>query len=178
MDTNVVNEEELSRLKAACADRDVEIAYTTVTNREQEGSSVPSDRANVMETFVWDESAWDRAVWGGPPIPETAVVGEWRLGEAVLGDEEAQSQLEAILAIINGDREFPPPGDRDVMTREQRRRFRDAMILEAHTREGRDIFVTNDIRDFIRGGRQERLERLYSTRIMTVEQFCDLCPSL
>jgi hypothetical protein len=177
LDTNVVNEKELSRIEAACAGRDVEIAYTTVTDREQEGSSFPVPPAAVLETAVWDESRWDRSVWGAATIPETAVIGESRIGKAVIGGDEVPSRLEAILAVINGDRLFPPPGERDSLKKDQRGRFRDAMILEAHAREGCDIFVTNDRKDFIRHGRREQLEKLCSTRIMTVEQFCDLLSS-
>ncbi len=46
------------------------------------------------------------------------------------------------------------------------------MILEAHTRERRDVLITNDRKDFIRHGRREKLQALCSTRIMTVEEFC------
>jgi hypothetical protein len=40
------------------------------------------------------------------------------------------------------------------------------MIFQAHCREGRDIFVTNDEKDFIRGGKRDELQALGSTRIL------------
>lgn len=173
LDTSAVNPEELSRIEAACRGRDVEIVHTTVTDREQEGTGVPVSPAALMETAVWDESRWDRSLWGGETIPETLVLGESRLGEAALGSDDAPVLLEAILGIINGNRLFPPPGERNSLTRKQRGRLRDAMILEAHTRERRDVFVTNDTKDYIRHGRRERLEALCSTRIYTVEEFTE-----
>ncbi len=57
----------------------------------------------------------------------------------------------------------------------QRRQFRDALILEAHIREGRNIFVTNDERGFIRDGRREKLEALFPVRILTRAEFSDAC---
>lgn len=48
------------------------------------------------------------------------------------------------------------------------------MILEAHARDGRDVLVTDDLKGFIgpEGEKRQRLERLCSTRIMTVDEFC------
>ena len=43
----------------------------------------------------------------------------------------------------------------------------DARILEAHVRDGRDVFVTDDEKDFIHDGRRERLEAELRTRILT-----------
>lgn len=174
LDTNVVNQEG-SLIEAACAGRDVEIAHTTVTDREQEGTIFAAAPAVVLEPGVWHESRWDRFVWGDrriPRIPETLVLNESRLGEAVLGGDGAPPFFEAILDIISNGR-FPPPGMRDGLTKKERRRFRDAMILEAHTRERRDVFVTNDRKDFIRDNRREQLKALCSTRILTVAEFCD-----
>ena len=45
------------------------------------------------------------------------------------------------------------------------------MIFCAHVREKRDIFVTNDQRGFIRKQRRESLERAYSTKVMTKDEF-------
>jgi len=61
--------------------------------------------------------------------------------------------------------------------------LRDAMILEAHVRDGRDIFVTRDTRAYVgRGGDKNvlrsKLEGLFSTRIMTVDEFCAECERL
>jgi hypothetical protein len=171
LDTSAVNQEELALI--SCAGRDVEIEHTTVTDREQEGTSFAASPAAVMETLVWGESPWGQSVWGDRRTPETLVLDESRLGGAVLGSDDAPALLEAILDIINGNRRFPPPGERGTLTKKQRGRFRDAMILEAHTRERRDVFITNDRKDFIRDGRREKLEALCSTRILTVEEFCE-----
>ncbi len=47
----------------------------------------------------------------------------------------------------------------------------DALILEAHIAYGNDYFVTNDIKDFIRSGRREKLERTFpGLKILTVEE--------
>jgi uncharacterized protein (DUF1330 family) len=45
------------------------------------------------------------------------------------------------------------------------------MILEAHVREGRDIFVSNDHRAFIRDGRREQPEARFKTKIMVLVEF-------
>jgi hypothetical protein len=88
------------------------------------------------------------------------------------GPHTQELLYDGILAIIS-DGSYPPSGKRDNLTRGQHHQLRDAMILEAHVREGRDIFVTTDTTGFIKHGRREKLEALCSTQIMTVEEFCD-----
>jgi hypothetical protein len=125
----------------------------------------------VQETGVWNESLWGEAVWGpSPPVYETLTLDESRLGMAVLGGDESPSRFEAILAII-GDGSFPRRGEREELTDGQRRQLRDAMILEAHTRNGRDVLVSNDVKAF---GREKRskLEAVCHTKIRTVDEFC------
>jgi hypothetical protein len=61
----------------------------------------------------------------------------------VLAGDDSPPRLEAILAIVSAG-SFPKPGQRVSLTHGERRQLRDAMILEAHAREGRDVFVTND----------------------------------
>ncbi len=51
------------------------------------------------------------------------------------------------------------------------------MILSTHIREHRQIFVTKDEKGFIRGGRRERIQREFETKIMTVDEFLRLCES-
>jgi hypothetical protein len=169
LDTNAVNLAELSRIEAACAGRKIDVAHTSVTDREQEGTTFSGVRGAVIETGVWDESRWGQFFWGGR-IHETLVIGESRLGSAALGSDESRTRFEAILDVI-GHGSFPRAGQRDGLTAAQRRQLRDAMILEAHARERRDVFVTNDVKSFIRHGRWERLEALCATRIMTVDEF-------
>lgn len=168
LDTNTIKHR--GRIESACAGFDVELAYTTVTDRETEGTSYATTGASVMETGVWNESRWDQFVWGGP-VRESAVIGKWRLGKAVLGSDESPATLERILEIIS-DRGFPPPGAREALTVGQRHQLRDAMVLEAHAREDRDVLISEDTKGFVKHGRRERLEALCRTRIMTVDEFC------
>ena len=189
LDTNTIDHR--ARIEAACAGLNVELAYTTVTDRETEGTSRATSGSGVTETGVWDESRWGQFVWGGSvnetgvydesrydsgavyaeePVRETAVLGEWRLGEAVLGGDESQPMLEIILRVIGGG-SFP--SQRENLTRGERRQLRDAMILEAHHRDQRDVLVTEDAKAFINDGRRELLEALCVTRIMRVDEFCD-----
>ena len=79
-------------------------------------------------------------------------------------------RLERIIAIIsNGS--FPK--DRNHLTGPQRNQFRDALILYAHVRERRDIFVSDDQRAFIRSDRRKLLETEFGTRIMTRGEFIE-----
>ncbi len=145
-----------------------------MTDREQEGTSFATATIGVdeiLETMVWDESLWDRSVWDRPPVTEAMVIGESRIGSSGIGDE-GRTRLEAILGVI-GSGAFPPRGKRDALNDGERRQLRDAMILDAHAREGRDVFVTKDEKAYVKHGRRETLEALCSTRIMTVDQFLD-----
>lgn len=101
----------------------------------------------IQETAAFDESKWDESVWaddGGP--------------------------LERLLAIIsNGS--FPKAGQRDSLSRRELAQLRDAMILSAHLREGRELFVTKDGTAFIDHGRREALQSEFATQIMTPKEF-------
>ena len=131
VDTNV--RDHMDRIREACEGLDVEIKQTTVTSRER-GLPLP-DPTVIAETGVYDESVYDSgAVYAAEPVPETFVLDESRLDEGVLGGDD--SPMEAILSIVS-NRSFPPPGGRDTLTTGERRQLRDAMILEAHVREGR-----------------------------------------
>ena len=74
----------------------------------------------MTETLVWDESHWDRSVWGGETIPETLVLGEGRLGSAVLGGDHTQPFLESVLDVMSGG-QFPLPGQRGAALTEKQR---------------------------------------------------------
>jgi hypothetical protein len=176
VDTNVLDEEKLIRIQGATADLDVQLAFTTVAERERPGSRselvVVEDP--VRETMVWDEGRWGESVWG-EPIHESAILGESVVGLAVISGDESASRLEEILRAIGGG-SFPKPGMRDDLTPGERRQLRDAIALEAHARESRDVFVSDDVKAFGRGGddpRRHRLEALCQTRIVTVDEFCD-----
>ena len=53
------------------------LAFTTVTDRETEGTSRATSSSGVTETGVWDESGWGRFVWGGR-VNEMGVYDESR----------------------------------------------------------------------------------------------------
>jgi len=126
-----------------------DVVIASVTERELGHGDTRlqvSGLGKVLEVAVWDESEWGNSVFGG-----------------------ADNYLEAIIQIIsNGS--FPKSGNRGQLTDGQRRQLRDAMILEAHAREGRQIFVTNDRRGFIDDGRRAKLQSLLKTRILTREE--------
>ncbi len=78
--------------------------------------------------------------------------------------------MEKILDVIS-NKSFPVPAKRDNLSKGQRRQLRDAMILLAHIRNKRDIFVSNDDKAFIRDGRRERLEKMFKIQIMNENDF-------
>jgi hypothetical protein len=170
IDSNILRGD-LSRMQQACEGLAVEIRPTTVTLREH-GIRAPVGESAVSESGVYDESRYDSgAVYAeSPPVHESIVVGEWRAGMAVPGSAEAATRFEAILGII-GSGSFPKLGDRNNLSAGRRRQLRDAMILEAHARDGRDVLVSDDLKAFGREKRS-RLEALCSTSIMTVDEFC------
>lgn len=151
LDTNVVDVAEVVDSARRCGH---EIAVVSVTGREVEGSSFTihlRDLDTVHETAVWGESKWGNAVWAS---------------------EDSSAVLDEILQIIsNGS--FP--NDRGNLSTGQRRQLRDAMILQSHIREGRDIFVTNDGRAFRRPGPGQRLCERFGVQIMTSEEFVEFC---
>ena len=152
LDTNTVDDR---RVVEAARLAGFDLAHTTVTDRELESSGVQVTFENnrVVEPFVMGESA---------------------IGVAALGSRFVADVLERLLQIIS-NRSFPARGGRSNLSAGERRQLRDAMILSAHIRDGRDIFVTNDRKGFIEGGRRERLETEFATRIMTGDEFLSLC---
>jgi hypothetical protein len=140
---------------------EVDVATTTVTAREVEGT------------------AWAGRVKQLKQVPETLVFGESRWGEALLGDEADAARYEQLLSMLSNSG-FPKPGQREALTGGQKRLQRDAMILAAHVREGRDIFVSNDTKAIGRSGEalRERLLRDFGIRAMTLDEFTTYCASL
>lgn len=170
LDSNVLKTD-FAKIRAAAGSQEVELAYTTVTLRE-DARDEGQDEFVVAETGVYDESTYDSgAVYAETPhVYETLVLGESRIGLAVIGGDA--SPFEAILKIIsNGS--FPKSGERENLTRRRRAQLRDAMILEAHTRERRDILVSNDATAYIGkgGARRQLLETVCQTKILTVSEF-------
>lgn len=126
------------------------VAYVTVSVREAAGTDFEVELKSlnqVVESGVWGESKWGLALWSG-------------------SDEGVR--LEEILKII-ADGSFPP--DRSNLSEGQKHQLRDAMILSAHAREHRDVFVTADQKAFVKGGKKEKLESLVVTRILSSSQF-------
>lgn len=154
LDTNVLPADDLMAIAAA---RGIEVAVVTVTEREVRGTGFQvalKPMAIIPETGVWDESEWDDFVWAAD-------------------EAEARPGMEDILRVLsNGS--FPSRDARETLTDGQRRQLRDAMILEAHVREGRDVFVSEDTRAFIDHGRRETLERITRTRIVSMAELLAL----
>lgn len=101
-------------------------------------------------------------------VLELGIIGESEVGNCVVGGGD--DYMESIIQIIsNGS--FPKSGSRGQLSNGQRRQLRDAMILDAHAREGRSVFVTNDMRGFIDGGRREMLQALLKTKILSGKEF-------
>ncbi|MDO8689195.1 MAG: hypothetical protein Q7R39_04180 [Dehalococcoidia bacterium] len=156
LDTNVLGNAEMTKIEEAARGLLVDFASTTVTDRELRGSDIQ------------------------PPaklVPEIMVLGESQLGTAVLGSDEDQGLLESLLHIIS-DGKFPKPGARGCLSKGHRHQLRDAMIVLAHSREERDILVTEDKKGFIKDSHRSEIETLCSTRIMTLDEFCEFCHSL
>ncbi len=121
-----------------------------------------------------DTNAGTKLTWG-PVVKETALFGESAFGECVLGEG---ADLEGILRILTSG-SFPKPGDRDDLSDGERRQLRDALIFEAHIRDGRDVFVTLDGAFFGKeDGNKLILEKSHSTRIMRPGEFIQMCEDL
>lgn len=173
LDTNVLPPDDI--LKAA-EGLGFEFALVSVSNREVAGTDIEVELKKIntiTETAVWGESKWGQALWG-PVVSETFILGESRLGGGLLGDDKEADVFEIALKIIsNGG--FPKRTERENLTAPQRCQLRDAMILAAHVREKRDIFVTNDKKGFIDNGRRETIKKDFGTKILTQSEFIEYC---
>ena len=150
LDTNVLPVDDL---RAALEPRGFSFAVVSVSARETRGAWIAASvtpLTSIPENAVWDET-------------------EYGVGLYDAGGKDVQC-LAASLTIIS-DGSFPAPDRRGSLSPGQRRQLRDAMILCAHVRERRNIFVTNDERGFVKRGRRERLQAAFDTRIMTREEF-------
>src|SRR5262245_43921234 len=118
----------------------------TVTGRELEGTDISIPTIQIPETGVWGESRWGDFVYAG--------------------EDDALNEILTILSIGA----FAAADDRRNLSDGQRRQLRDAMIFAAHVREKHDIFVTRDARAFIKHGKRDKLQHMFNTRIMSVEE--------
>ena len=147
IDTNIIPADDIINI---CKNRGYEYACISVTNREIEGSSLEKDMKVI------------------PSVPEYALFGEARFGRARFHGKESSKILQDILSIIsNGS--FPQ--DRRNLSQGQRRMLRDAIILQTHVTDKRDIFITNDKRAFIKNGLRQKLENNFNIAILTREEF-------
>lgn len=159
LDTNAFDAPKLARIKAVIGDLPIELVRVTVTDRELEDATrtQPSEGL-IRETAVWGESRFGFAVWGGA---------------------ETTSLLESILSTISGGG-FPKRGKRENLSKGHLHMLRDAMILAAHARDGRNALVSIDTKAYGHPGSElrQRLEDLCGTKIMTIDEFCAACERL
>jgi len=163
----------------------VEVAIVSVTGRELKDYKKLSEELkkieSIEETLVFGESNWGQGKWA-PIIYETAIIGESKVGDSLVGAEDEKSVFEKLLKIISSG-SFPKLGERDNLNKGERHQLRDAMILEAHIRDNRDIFVTKDVKGFIgRGERKEKIrkeiEKRFEIRIMSMQEFINYLSKL
>lgn len=131
------------------------LAIISTTDREAAGRGELPDGDEVLR--VPEPGVWGEGKWHG--------FGYWASPE----DGEC---LEAVLTII-GNGSFPPQGSRGNLTLGQRHQLRDAMIFTSHVHFGHEVFVTEDRKGFINGGRREALQARFSTKIMTTNEFIE-----
>ena len=158
LDTNVLGQTVVHRIEKAVEGLPIELGHVSVTAREQRDAYKPPLGQRIPETGVWGESMWDQSIYGG---------------------EREEDLFEKLLKIIsNGS--FPRVGNRDGLSHGQQNQLRDVMILVAHVRSGRDIFVTNETRAFGEkdSSLRQSLESLCTTRIMNVKDFSHHCDAL
>jgi len=181
-DTVAMGPVQLPRLQQAANRLPIKFAFTTVTGRELAGTrfTVPTE-SPVRETMVWGESRWGEATWGGA-ILEPGMTGESYTERSVTSAQTDAELFEALLKVMSGGTptsggSFPKPQSRSDLNEGLRHMMRDAMILVAHTREERDILVSNDVKAFGKPASKLRksIEALCRPRIMTVDEFCSFC---
>jgi len=147
VDTNVSDSKRIFKI-AACLGLDIK--STSVTDRELEGTNYNNlAKSKLLETFVFGESL---------------------LGDCVLGGSKEDDSFEEILNIIS-NKSFPKCGNRENLSSGELRQLRDAMIINTHAREQRDIFVSNDKKAYVKDERRNILEKRLGTKILTEEEF-------
>ncbi|HVP28054.1 MAG TPA: hypothetical protein VMW35_02705 [Myxococcota bacterium] len=149
LDTNLYNHRSLVERAVA---RSLSVAFTSVSDRELANAyqPVPAPR-DVLETGVFGESEWGRAVWASDSDGEV---------------------LEQVLRVVSSG-SVPRNCEPGELPAGLRNHLRDAIALCAHFRERRDIFVSDDTKAFVSHGRREILEALLGTRIMSTAEFSE-----
>jgi len=130
-------------------ENNIDIAIVSATERELNRTSWEKDLKKlnkILEVGVFDESHWDRSVY----------------------KDEKLDKTEEILKIVS-DNTFPK--DRSELSDGHKRQLRDALILNAHFQNKRDVFVTNDVKGFIKDGKKDKLEIMLDTKILNKVDF-------
>ena len=173
VDTNIVNVDGKQKIRLAIAGLDIDIAETTISNREQ---GKIASKESLKEVAVWGESQWGNAKFSGP-LPEPLTIGESQIGLSRISD--SGDLFEKLLTVMwSGS--FPKPGEREDLDDKQKNKLRDSLMLTTHVNVARNIFVSNDLRAFGQdeSDKRKQLESLCSTRIMSLKQFVDYCEFL
>ncbi|MBN8554458.1 MAG: hypothetical protein J0L93_03345 [Deltaproteobacteria bacterium] len=176
-DTNVLikNQDDLATFVKKLEVRKLNYSVSTVTLREIKPGSISeqflSGMIAISETTIWGETPWGVGRWGGAS-KELLVLGESPLGKSRLGSEKSVDTLEFILQTISSN-SFPSKQNRASLTRGQKNQLRDALILESHCNDGREIFVTGDRKAFIGSDREKRkiLEKTLNIKILDLKEF-------
>lgn len=158
IDTNILGKKLAHQLEMAIFSKPIDLAYTSVTGREVKDTDIEVKGNEILETGVWDESLWDHTVWAGDSPADSSSLYITKLDQL-------------LLILSNGG--FPKSGNRENLTKGQKNMLRDAMILEVHWREKRDVLVSNDLKAYIGKDESRRvsLEKLCTTKILTFEEF-------
>ncbi len=156
LDTNALP---LERALQALGRVQADVKVTTVTAREVHGTK------------------WEPELSVLQCVPELFVLDESHMDASVLGSQADDDLFEKTLTVITNGA-FPERSKRGTLTSQQRNQMRDALIFCTHVREGRNIFVTDDVKAFGREGSPQRwrIEALApSTRVMTLDEFERFC---
>ncbi len=149
LDTNVLPADDLLR---SVPEGTCEFAVISVTEDETAGTGIAISLRSlerVPELLGYGQGPYGAHAYGGVPDKECCKT--------------------ALTIISNGA--LSDPFNHATLTDGERRQQRDAVIMCTHVRDQRDIFVTNDVRGFIRGGRREQLQAAFRTTIMTRDEF-------
>jgi hypothetical protein len=147
LDTNVLPCEDLIE---ACQAKGWDVARASTTDREFENTQL-IDSLPILSR-----------------IGEPCVVNQTLVNASILVTENMRQQIRHILSVIsNGSFN----GERQALTVGEKKQLNDGLIFIAHIAHGRDVFVTNDQKAFIKDGRRKILEETYSTRIMNEHEF-------
>lgn len=93
-------------------------------------------------------------------LPAPARLGMSFLDNAVLVGEDFEDEIRSMFAVMFPDQSYddrPEPDESSQAYRDWRNRIIDVEMYWSHIKNDGDLFVTRNTRDFIKGGRRERL---------------------